>query len=146
MNFKLKPEIKEKWVAALRSGEYKQTRGYLSNSNGFCCLGVLCDLHSKETRVPWETIPGRENSGIQMYLNQASDLSIKVAEWAAETIDPMDVHTNFYNPVLYDVTLPSGEHISEAALTSLNDGISQVGPNTTRLTFPEIADLIEKHL
>ena len=38
-------EIKKKWLKALRSGGYKQTRGKLKSRNGsFCCLGVLCDI------------------------------------------------------------------------------------------------------
>jgi len=40
----LKPEIKSKWVEALRSGEYAQGRGAIRNKTGFCCLGVLCDV------------------------------------------------------------------------------------------------------
>lgn len=35
------------WVKALRSGNYEQGSGNLQNMNGFCCLGVLCDLGSK---------------------------------------------------------------------------------------------------
>jgi hypothetical protein len=37
-------EWKEKWVAALRSGEYKQIQGFLHTEGGFCCLGVLTDI------------------------------------------------------------------------------------------------------
>ncbi len=41
-------EIKQKWVAALRSGDYIQMRLLLGhNENGKkqrCCLGVLCDV------------------------------------------------------------------------------------------------------
>jgi hypothetical protein len=37
-------DVKAKWVAALRSGEYKQTRGVLADKQGFCCLGVLCEI------------------------------------------------------------------------------------------------------
>lgn len=37
-------EIKTKWIAALRSGKYKQGEGCLRNGNSFCCLGVLCDI------------------------------------------------------------------------------------------------------
>jgi hypothetical protein len=39
---KLDPEFKAKWVAALRSGGYKQTRNTIYNAkeNSFCCLGV----------------------------------------------------------------------------------------------------------
>lgn len=38
-------ELKAKWVAALRSGNYKQGVGTLRSDSGkFCCLGVLCDV------------------------------------------------------------------------------------------------------
>lgn len=30
------------WVAALRSGKYRQTVGTLEDAEGFCCLGVAC--------------------------------------------------------------------------------------------------------
>ncbi len=36
---------KRDWLEALRSGEYKQTKGYLCRDNGrMCCLGVLFDV------------------------------------------------------------------------------------------------------
>lgn len=39
----MKTDIKEKWVAALRSGKYLQGRLALrSPEGGYCCLGVLC--------------------------------------------------------------------------------------------------------
>lgn len=37
-------KIKQEWITALRSGKYKQTRGSLKDSEGYCCLGVLCEL------------------------------------------------------------------------------------------------------
>ncbi len=40
----MKPEVKTKWLAALRSGQYPQARGRLRSSDGYCCLGVLCDI------------------------------------------------------------------------------------------------------
>lgn len=40
----LTQEIKDKWIAALTSGEYKQGQGYLRLGDTYCCLGVLCDL------------------------------------------------------------------------------------------------------
>ena len=44
--FKIDSDIKEKWVCALRSGEYNQTQSQLHNSitGGYCCLGVLAKL------------------------------------------------------------------------------------------------------
>lgn len=49
----MNPQIKEKWLNALRSGEYSQTEGSLKTDDGFCCLGVLCDLYSKEVEEEW---------------------------------------------------------------------------------------------
>lgn len=33
-------EQKAKWLAALRSGEYKQVQGKLHENGSYCCLGV----------------------------------------------------------------------------------------------------------
>ncbi len=46
-------QVKQKWVDALKSGDYQQTRATLKDQSGFCCLGVLCDLYSKETGEDW---------------------------------------------------------------------------------------------
>lgn len=40
----MKPGLLKRWLDALRSGKYAQTRGHLRDKNGFCCLGVLCDV------------------------------------------------------------------------------------------------------
>jgi len=40
----MKKELKEKWIEALRSGDYPQTSNHLCDETGWCCLGVLCDL------------------------------------------------------------------------------------------------------
>lgn len=42
--FKMDPELKAKWLDALRSGNYKQARGQLAIGGGFCCLGVLNEI------------------------------------------------------------------------------------------------------
>lgn len=41
---KLKPEAKEKWLKALRSGEYEQCHDRLSDGEGYCCLGVAAKV------------------------------------------------------------------------------------------------------
>ena len=40
----MSPELKQKWIAALRSGEYIQGKETLYNARAdtYCCLGVLC--------------------------------------------------------------------------------------------------------
>lgn len=37
-------ERRAHWVKTLRSNKYKQTTSTLQDAQGFCCLGVLCDL------------------------------------------------------------------------------------------------------
>lgn len=40
----MKPALKARWVEALRSGKYKKTVSSLEDSDGYCCLGVLCKV------------------------------------------------------------------------------------------------------
>jgi hypothetical protein len=43
----MNPDIKQKWVEALRSGKFKQCRKVLRNDAGeMCCLGVLREIVS----------------------------------------------------------------------------------------------------
>ena len=69
----MRPEIKAKWVAALRSGEYKQAQGQLRTDAGFCCLGVLCELHRKEVDGSWVD---------DTYQDMTDDLPNEVREWS----------------------------------------------------------------
>ena len=40
----MKKELKERWITALRSGDYVQSQGCLQDQYGWCCLGVLCNI------------------------------------------------------------------------------------------------------
>lgn len=56
---KMQPELKAKWVAALRSGEFKQGKERLEKDGRFCCLGVLNRIQGNEngdrgTIAVWE--------------------------------------------------------------------------------------------
>ena len=51
---KMNPEVKQKWIDALRSGDYEQGSEKLRGPNGYCCLGVLCDLYIKENNKEWD--------------------------------------------------------------------------------------------
>jgi len=46
---KMPQVIKDKWLEALRNGDYEQGKGTLKKDDKFCCLGVLCDIYQKET-------------------------------------------------------------------------------------------------
>src|ERR1700722_17051899 len=81
----MKPEYKAKWVAALRSGKYKQGRAALHNvSGGMCCLGVLCDIVKDEVGGQWK--------GVGQGPNDALDFCIP--GWSADTNYPPDAVIN----------------------------------------------------
>ena len=58
-------EWKEKWIAALRSGNYNQARHCLKNykSRGYCCLGVLEELARPASRQLAKKNDGRSRGG-----------------------------------------------------------------------------------
>jgi hypothetical protein len=115
----MNPQIKQKWVSALRSGEYQQTQRRLHDENGFCCLGVLCDLYLKENQLEWE--PSTHYNNVYVFQYMATVLPLSVMEW---------VGVGEGNPYVYVNGGPF-------TLAELNDRGS---------TFNEIADVIEKQL
>jgi len=78
----MNPKIKALWVAALRSGDYKQATQELRRGNAFCCLGVLCNLHA----IAHPKIAILETSRAQ-YLGNNSILHDSVMAWAGLTWD-----------------------------------------------------------
>ena len=113
----MNPQIKQKWVSALRSGEYQQTQRRLHDENGFCCLGVLCDLYLKENNLEWE--PSTHYKNAYMFQDMVAVLPLSVEKWAG---------VGEGNPLVND---------GDSSLVELNDSGS---------TFNEIADVIEDHL
>ena len=112
----MNPQIKQKWVSALRSGDYQQGQNYLRTDNGFCCLGVLCDLYGKENNAEWNLANNGHNYEFQ---DKESHLPSSVIEWAG---------VEDSNPYIIG---------GIGTLSGLND---------KGFTFNEIADLIEEHL
>lgn len=49
---------REQWVAALRSGEYKQGYGQLNNHGKYCCMGVACQTLDAERNTGWTDSDG----------------------------------------------------------------------------------------
>jgi hypothetical protein len=77
-------DVKRRWLEALRSDKYEQTDqilGYYndySNKRFFCCLGVLCDIYSKETgRGEWLSHSFKIDS-----VNYLNFLPNEVMDWA----------------------------------------------------------------
>lgn len=127
----MKPEIKKRWVEALRSGKYPQAKAALRNKYGYCCLGVLCDLAIEEGIGHWGEKCG-ESDVYPFITDNASEsewevLPISVQEWAG---------LEDRNPTTMTKDRPY-KSVRPLRLSALNDdGVS----------FNKIADLISEHL
>jgi hypothetical protein len=130
----MKPKIKSLWLQALRSGDYQQGRSYLRTGDGFCCLGVLCDLAVKAGVTSWDAPRGprpeewvRTNApdSIQGIEGHIGLLPPTVQKWAG--LEGTD------SPRVF----PNGSH-GPVALSRLNDEL--------RYDFTRIADLVEAQL
>jgi hypothetical protein len=131
----MNPEIKAKWLEALRGGNYKQGTHALKKHDCFCCLGVLSDIWAKETGKRWkrasQDIRSIEDYGTYEIGGSYDILPNEVAKWAGlETTHPT---------VLYTFDDVDGKVVSyQEQLTFIND--------ECKLSFNDIAELIEENL
>ena len=143
----MKRDIAEKWVAALRSGEYRQGVGLLQapNTKEFCCLGVLCELAIKDG------VPVRR---------EAADDSVKyVCDPIEDPFDSLSKH------LCYSATRLVREVVVWAGMNSSHGGnlpedsypdprydesdemylLDLVMLNDQGYSFKDIANVIEEH-
>lgn len=123
-------EIKNKWVTALRSKEYKQ--GYkslaLAKADGtveYCCLGVLCELAVQEGIAHRRGGSTEFGDSLISYDAQMSYLPDSVMKWAGlDSSSPTAMKPNSINGVIF--------------LSDANDSLDY--------DFNGIADLIDEGL
>ena len=123
--------LKQKWVRALRSGKYTQATGALRTDDGFCCLGVLCDVYDSDK---W--IATGETINDEVFENWHYKTVNEFGNQYAGEVLPHDVmefcDMGTASPEIF---IPHGQNYK--TLASINDDGA---------TFTEIADLIETHL
>jgi len=116
---------KAKWIAALRSGDYEQCTGRLHlKDDGFCCLGVLCDIFNKGAWVD----PTIEKPDNMVYAKKKTGDCGNVDVLPVFVYEDVALSTN--NPLVK-------MYVGEETLAELNDA---------GLTFADIADIIEEQL
>lgn len=116
----MNPEVKAKWLAALRSGEYTQGTGTLRDEfDNFCCLGVLCAIAVKDGLEIDVAAPGE--NGAWSYDGEEWFLPPKVSYWAGMDKNDPRIAVSGYTRV-----------------SDLNDDAG--------MTFEQIADVIEVEL
>jgi hypothetical protein len=116
----MQAELRNRWIAALRSGRYAQGKGYLRQDDmdgvaRYCCLGVLCEVAGIEWVTPGNVTTDDDDYG---YMG--------ATEWAPSFLglpQPDDVD--------------SGKMTDQSLLANMND---------TNASFTEIADWIEANI
>lgn len=129
----MNPDIKAAWLEALRSGRYTQGKNVLRTyDDRYCCLGVLCDLHSKATGTKWD----KNSQFCYEYEEAEGVLPHSVVSWAELDGDLLyydDPDTEFCTVA---VTIGQESHRRDD-LALLNDRGE---------SFEMIADLIEAYI
>jgi hypothetical protein len=130
------PNVKQRWLAALRSGEFAQAREVLRKGDAYCCLGVLCELYRQDhpEDAKWQA----SSAGYEFAIDTAKDglgdwaeLPRTVAEWAG--LDWTMQGGSCYVPALDQLVADSRQR----SLAGLND---------SGVPFAGIAGVIEEHL
>jgi len=109
-------KFQEEWLTALESGKYKQITNALRKEEGFCCLGVACQLHSERNKGG-----GWMDHGDDAYTYLGSESSLLPSIIKEE----LNLHSISGFPE---------NSIRKVSLVSLNDD--------EKKTFPEIAAII----
>lgn len=122
----MKNNIKEEWIAALRSGDYAQGAGKLNRNGEYCCLGVLCDMAAKQGVVE-DSIVRQDGNIMHRYGYSVAVLPRQVAVWAG-----LKVH-EFSDWEVVGVSI--GDY--PTTLANLND---------SGTTFEAIAGIIEDYI
>ena len=130
---KLKPEIKQLWLAALRSGDYKQTTGFLREAdNSMCCLGVLCNLHAQAH----PKIAVRQDDPT-LYMGNIAIPPDEVLKWAFKGWKHKDDSTVVFRE----------DGIDDRGRYTYGGHTNLAGLNDTDLySFKQIANVIDKYL
>ena len=118
--------VKKLWVCALRSGEFKQGKGFLSKNGKYCALGVLSVLAMLEGECTYS-----EDNGVGRFDNRRFRLSYNVMKWAGIAQEG----ERFLNPQELGIVIKMRN--KESTILELNDSGKK---------FSDIASIIEKYL
>lgn len=134
----MNPEIKAQWVAALRSGKYKQGKNVLHNVDAgtYCCLGVLCDLAVKAGVISVGSHEYHSDAGgdIEVYGATGDKYAQGGVTLPAEVVTWASLEDG--NPNVYVEDVDGNEYPQD--LAELNDDCDY--------TFSQLAELIEGQL
>ena len=126
--------LRERWIEALRSGEYERTISMLRHeSNKFCCLGVLCDISNVGTWKP------AEDKGYYRYVIDSAKFSAYLPYMIVDSIGAAGATVPFDIEKISNVTLKEEIY----SIPGVTDSCSLSTLNDSGFTFEQIADLLE---
>lgn len=133
----MNPEIKAKWVAALRSGQFKQGKHVLHNTddNSFCCLGVLCEIN------------GLKKSPTTAVINSETGEKVNCSSYEYESVEYQFATTNervLPRAALVKLGLEDHEKFQNPNIAEYEKSLAEL--NDSGHSFEQIADIIEKYL
>lgn len=123
-------ELKSKWVAALRSGNFQQGTGRLLRDGKYCCLGVLCSVAGAQ----WGDWP--DDAGERRWADDLVPL--------ADGVLLSDEENSELNAEALRRFGIAGD--TESRLIAMNDGQKLHEVQFHEHSFHEIADWIEANL
>jgi hypothetical protein len=153
----MNPEIKKRWIDALKSGDYNQGTESLCCNDSFCCLGVLCDLYIQDTKNgEWFSYMAEDgNNDIYetkfVIRNEESNivegeiLPSVVADWAGISLEKRNTSVRF-NTSTCDILVPKQEEYTSNRLDIPKDHITLAELNDLGASFEYLADVIERNL
>jgi hypothetical protein len=148
IEFAMNPEVKAKWVAALRSGQYTQGTCFLKRDvivmgttdqvTKFCCLGVLCDIAAQSgVNVTWKNFL---QSGFDTWFASSTEIQHDIHSEQLPACVQAWAGLDSNDPVVTARTFGS-----QRAMNTRRTRLSELNDHE-RFTFYEIADLIEEQL
>jgi hypothetical protein len=136
----MKKNIANKWIKALTSNKYKQGRNVLCHQGAnkqykYCCLGVLCDLYTKDSDIAknpkkqlevekekFQLVANKKAVNVLLYNDTMEILPNEVIKWAGMKSSDGEVFNS-----------------------KLDESITLAEMNDTGSSFEEISEVIKKN-
>lgn len=144
----MKAEYKQRWVEALRSGDYEQATGKLTivDDNGnksHCCLGLLCELVKDDLGLDVKEVQRVVGGSALGYMttDEYGDESFATAVLSRPIEQAVGLSRPFNGVPEYNFNLDPSKPVDSWADADVQLHLSSL--NDEGFTFSQIADIIE---
>ncbi len=136
------------WIIALRSNRYPQGVGWLRQPQGFCCLGVACDVWDPNHWIESETCAIYSLEG-----DVESDVTLALPDDITRLLGPEPEEDPDGDELIHEVPVPRAiaeRYVSNHVMAEVDNAIADDSSvvtlstlNDKGATFKEIANVIE---